>query len=170
MRGGPQQCHAGTSHESAKHNQANQDVKVTYNLKREALKWMQEWQCSYTDEQLSFWTLLCLLTGSGETSSQHLAHWLLLVWHWSLVLDPLACPPIPSQLNIGHWIREDCDVSKHQKWIKTYACALQQVAEASGGCSWTTEGQAMTPEVSKLVHTFLSAMGMCIMLCIIREC
>lgn len=123
-------------HKSAKHNQAiggQSDLQP----ERDVLKWMKEWQCSYTNEQLSFWTLLHPLMDGGETSSQHLACWLLSVWHWSLALDPPVCPPAPSQLNIGCWIREDCNVSEHQKWIEAYTCALQRLAEASMGWSWT---------------------------------
>ena len=32
----------------------------------DALKWMKEHQCSYTDEQLNFWLLLWPLTDGGE--------------------------------------------------------------------------------------------------------
>ena len=95
---------------------------------------------------------------------------LLLVWHWALALNLLACPPASSQLNIGYWIREDHNVSEHQKWIKAYTCVLQHLAEVSVGHSWTTEGQAMTPEVTKLVDNFLAAMGMHVSPHIIREC
>ena len=58
-----------------------------------ALKWMWEWQCSYTDEQLSFWLLLWPLTDGGKVSSQHLACRLLSVWHWASALDLLTYLP-----------------------------------------------------------------------------
>ena len=35
----------------------------------DALKWMKEYQCSYTDAQLDFWLLLRPLTDGGEESS-----------------------------------------------------------------------------------------------------
>ena len=35
----------------------------------DALKWMWEWQRSYTDKQLSFWLLLWPLTDGGKVSS-----------------------------------------------------------------------------------------------------
>ena len=93
---------------------------------------------------------------------------MLSVWHWVLALNLPAYPPVTSQLNIGCWIREDHDVSEHKKWIEVYACTLQHLPEASVGHSWTTEG-AMTPEVTKLVDTFLAAVGMHVSLHIIRE-
>ena len=127
-------------HESALHSQATGGQKINLDPEKDALKWMEECQCSYTEEQMSFWTLLCPLMDGNETSSQHLLHQLLSVWHWASVLNLPACPPVPSQLNIGCWIREDCNVSEHQKWIKAYACALQHLAEASVGHSWTMEG------------------------------
>ena len=38
----------------------------------DALKWMKEHQCSYTDKKLNFWLLLQPLTDGGKMSSQHL--------------------------------------------------------------------------------------------------
>ena len=136
----------------------------------DVLKWIWECQHSYIEEQLNFWVLLWLLTDGGKVLSQHLACRFLLVWHWESVLHPPTCLPTPTQLKIGHWIREDHNVSKHQKWIEAYACILQYVAEASIGQNWTAEGQSMTPEVSKLVDTFLAVTGMCMPPCIVREC
>ena len=135
-----------------------------------ALKWMWEQQCSYTEEQLNFWPLLRPLTDSSEVLSQHLVHWLLSVWHWASVVDPLTYLPTPPSLNIGHCVRKDCKVSERQKWIVTYVCALQHVGKASVGCSWTMEDKSMTPKVSKLVETFIATTGTCIPLCMVREC
>ena len=118
---------------SAAHSQATGGQKSDLHLERDALKWMKEQQCSYTDEQLSFWTLLHPLTDGSETSSWHLACWLLSVWHWSSVLNPPVCPPAPSQLNIGCWFWEDSGAGEHQKWIEAYTCTLQWLAEASVG-------------------------------------
>ena len=88
-------------------------------------------------------------------------HRLLSMWHCASVLDPPTCPPVPSSLNTGHWLCEDCKVNERQKWIEAYACTLQYIGEASVGHYWTTEDdRAMTPEVSKLVETFMAVTGM----------
>ena len=60
-------------HESTKRDQAT-GGQSDLDPERDALKWMKKCQCSYTEEQRSFWTLLCPHTDSGETSSQHLVH------------------------------------------------------------------------------------------------
>ena len=134
------------------------------------LKWMQKWQCLYTDEHLNFWLLLWPLTNGSEVLSQHLVHRLLSIKYWVLALDPPTYPPMPSTLNIGHWIREDCKVSEWQKWIEAFVCTLQHVDEASIGHTWTTEDKNMTPQVSKLVEMFLAVTRMHIPSCMIRKC
>lgn len=112
-------------YESPLHRQATGCEKSDLHPERDVLKWMKEWQCSYTDKQLNFWTLLCPLMDGGEMASQHLACQLLSMWHWSSVLNPSVYPPVPSRLNIGHWVREDTNVSEHQKWVEAYACILK---------------------------------------------
>ena len=106
-------------HEFAKGDQATGQLDPVL----DALKWMWECQCFYTEEQLNFWILLWPLTNGGEVSSWHLACQLLSVWHWVLALNPLTYPPAPSQLNIGHWIQEHCNVNECQKWIEAYAAS-----------------------------------------------
>ena len=71
-------------------------------LDADAMRWMKEHQCSYTDAQLDFWLLLRPLMDVGEESSRHLACKLLSVWHWASALDPPVCPPAPSSMNINH--------------------------------------------------------------------
>ena len=93
-------------------------------LMLDALKWMQECQSSYTDKQLNFWILLWLLANDGKVSSQHLVCRLLSVWHWASGINLPTYLPKPSQLNIGCWMQEDCNVSEHQKWIEAYMWAL----------------------------------------------
>ena len=92
--------------------------------------------------------------------------------HVALVIGTGSCLP-SSAFTIEHWgcwIRKDSVASEHQKWIEVYAWVLQQLAEVSMGQSWTTEGQTMTPEVTKLVKTFLAVTGTHVSLHIIRKC
>ena len=135
-----------------------------------AMRWMKEHQCSYMDMQLDFWLLLRPLTDGGKESSRHLTRRVLSIWHWPSALDPPVCPPVPSSLDIGHWLQEDHDVDDRQLWIEAYACALQCMAEASVGQFWTTVGKTMVLEGSNLVKTFMTATGMWITLHIIRQC
>ena len=131
---------------------------------------MKEHQCSYTDTQLDFWLLLRPLTDGGEESTRHLMRRLLSIWHWVSTLDPPICLPVPSVLDIGHWLWQDRDVDNRQCWIEAYACSLQCVAKASVGQYWTAEGETMVPEVSNLVKTFMNATGMRIPPHVIRQC
>ena len=79
--------------------------------------------------------------------------------HVSLVIGAGSyCLP-SSTFKIKHWLLNS-EVSEHQKWVEVYACMLQWLAEASVGWSWTMEGQTMTPEVTKLVETFIAVTGM----------
>ena len=75
----------------------------------QGMKWMKEHQCSYRDVQLDFWLLLRPLTDRGKESTRQLAHRLLSVWHWSSAVDPPTYPPMPTSMNIGHWLRESDD-------------------------------------------------------------
>ena len=161
----------GMHHKSAKQDRAT-GGQSDLDLEREMLKWMKEHQCSYTEEQLSFWTLLHPLMDGGETSSWHLVllnccwcgighqwHWI----HW------------PAHQHPHNWTL-DAGSERTAMWVNIRSglrpmhALLQCLVETSVGCSWTTEGQAMTPEVSKLVDTFLTAMGMHMCLHVIREC
>ena len=99
----------------------------------DAMRWVKECQCSYTDAQLDFWLFLRPLTDGSEELSRHLTRRLLSIWHWASALDPPVCPPAPSLLDIGHWLQEDHDVDDRQWWIEAYMCSLQRVAEASMG-------------------------------------
>ena len=97
------------------------------------MRWIKECQHSYMDAQLDFWLLLRPLTDGGEESSRDLACRLLSVWHWASALDPPVCPPVPSSMNIGHWLCDEHAEDKRQQWIEAYVCALQCMAKASVG-------------------------------------
>ena len=92
------------------------------------------------------------------------------MWHWVSVLDPPTYPPMPSSLNIGHWIHKDRKVSETQKWIEVYACTLQCIGRASVGHSWTREDKSITPKVRKLVEMFTAMTGTHVPLHVVREC
>ena len=136
----------------------------------DTMRWMKEHQHSCMDAQLDFWLLLRPLTDSGEELSRHLVRRLLSIWHWASALDPPVWLPVPSALDIGHWLQEDRDVDDRQWWIKAYECSLQRMAEASVGQYWTMVGETMVPEVSNLVKTFMTATGMQIPPHVIRQC
>ena len=65
---------------------------------------------------------------------------------------------VPSTLNIGHWIQEDCKVREQQKWIEAYACTRPAhrpkppVGHAAGP---RMDKNHDSSEVSKLVETLL---------------
>ena len=73
------------------------------------MKWMKKRQRSYRDVQLEFWLLLRPLTDRGEESTHQLACRLLSVWHRSSVVDPPTYPPMPTSMNIGHWLCKSDD-------------------------------------------------------------
>ena len=122
----------------------------------QGMKWMKECQCSYRDVQLEFWFLLRPLTDGGEESTRQLAHRLLSVWHWSSAVDPPTYPPMPTSMNIGHWLHESEDEDERQLWIEAYVCALQRVAEASVGQRWILYKGIRVPKISRLVEIFLT--------------
>ena len=95
---------------------------TTIKPRGDALKWMKECQHSYMDVQLDFWLLLRPLIDGGEESSRHLVQRLLSVWHWASALEPPICPLVPSSLNIGHWLWDDCEVDERHRWIEAYVC------------------------------------------------
>ena len=115
----------------------------------QGMKWMKERQRSYRDVQLEFWLLLRPLTDGGEESTRQLACRLLSVWHWSSAVDPPTYPPVPTSMNIGHWLRESDDEDERQLWIEAYACALQCVAEASVGRRWISYKGIRVPKISQ---------------------
>ena len=78
-------------------DQAARGWEQPLDLEVDALKWMKEYQHSYTDVQLYFWLLVRPLTDGSD-----LVQRLLSVWHWASALDPPICLPVPSLLNIGH--------------------------------------------------------------------
>ena len=55
-------------------------------------------------------------------------------------------------------------------WIEAYACALQCIAEASVGRRWVMKKGIRVPRVTRVVETFLNAMGMRVSPNIIRQC
>ena len=56
-------------HQLAGGDQAAEECVQPLNPQTQALKWMKECQCLYTDEQLDFWLLLQSLTNGGEEPS-----------------------------------------------------------------------------------------------------
>ena len=72
--------------------------------------------------------------------------------------DHAACPPTPSNMEIGRWLPLDRQGNKEDIWAEAYCGSLQRMAEASVGCSWETEGEGMVLKVSPLVLAFLTAM------------
>ena len=109
------------------------------------------------------------LTDGGEMASWHLAHQLLSVWHWSSVRNPPVY--LSSTFKIKHWLLDLGRLRswRASKWVEAYACTLQWLVVASLGWSWTTEGQTMTPKVTKLVETFMAVMEMWVSPCRIWE-
>ena len=145
-------CHKSTKCYQATTGQSDFDPE------KDALKWMKEWQRSYTDEQLGFWTLLHLLMDGGEMS---------------------------SQCGTGHryWIHQHAhqcprNWALHQRgpqceWTSKVdrGLCLQIAAFGRSICRPQLDhgGSKHDPQ-SKLVDTFLAAIGTHVSLHIIREC
>ena len=71
------------------------------------MAWMRDRQNSYSDEEIHFWPLLRPLTDGGGTNTRRLAWRLLSTWQWSAAIETAACPPAPSNMEIGHWLPLD---------------------------------------------------------------
>ena len=123
------------------------------------MAWMRDCQNSYSDEEIHFWPLLRPLTDGGGTNTRCLACHLLSTWQWSAAIQTTACPPAPSNMEIGHWLPLDRQGNKEDLWAEAYAGCLQRVAEVSVRRSWETEGEGMVPKVSSLALAFLTTMG-----------
>ena len=134
------------------------------------MAWMRDCQNSYSDEMIHFWPLLRPLTDGGGMNTRHLVHHLLSTWQWSAATQTMACPPAPSNMEIGHWLPLDRQGNKEDIWVEAYCGCLQRVAEASVRCSWETEGEGMVLKVSPLVLAFLTATGRSVNPSLVREC
>ena len=134
------------------------------------MAWMQDRQNSYSDEEIHFWPLLHPLMDGGGMNTRCLARCLLSTWQWSATIETAACPPAPSNMEIGHWLPLDRQGNKEDIWAEAYCGSLQCMAEASVGCSWETEGEGMVPKVSPLVLAFLTTMGRSVNPSSAREC
>ena len=71
------------------------------------MAWMRDRQNSYSDEEIHFWPLLRPLTDGGGTNTRRLARRLLSTWQWSATIETTACPPAPSNMEIGRWLPLD---------------------------------------------------------------
>ena len=134
------------------------------------MAWMRDRQNCYSDEMISFWPLLHPLTDGGGKATRQLVHHLLSTWQWSSATHTVSCPPTPSNMEIGQWLPLDKEGKKEDLWIEAYACCLQCMVEASAGRSWETEGEGMVPQVSPLVHAFLTTTGRSVSPSSVREC
>ena len=134
------------------------------------MAWMRDRQNSYSDGEIHFWPLLRPLTDGGGTNTRRLARRLLSTWQWSAAIETEACPPAPSNMEIGRWLPLDRRGNKEDIWAEAYCGSLQRVAEASVGRSWETEGEGMVPKVSPLVLAFLAATGRSVNPLSAREC
>ena len=134
------------------------------------MMWMRDSQNSYSDEMISFWSLLCPLTDGGGMATRRLAHHLLSTCQWSSTTHTVSCPPDPSNMETRWWLPLDKEGKKEDIWTEAYACCLQRVAEASTRRSWETEVEGMVPQISPLVQAFLTAMGRSISPSSVREC
>ena len=134
------------------------------------MAWMRDRQNSYSDEMIHFWPLLRPLTDGGGTKTRRLARRLLSTWQWSAATQTAACPPAPSNMEIGRWLPLDRQGNKEDIWAEVYCGCLQRMAEASVRRSWETEGEGMVPKVSSLVLAFLTATGRSVNPSSVREC
>ena len=134
------------------------------------MAWMRDRQNSYSDEEIHFWPLLRPLTDGGGTNTRCLAQRLLSTWQWSAAIETTACPPAPSNMEIGRWLPLDRRGNKEDIWVEAYCGSLQRMAEASVGHSWETEGEGMVPKVSPLVLAFLTMTGRSVNPLSAREC
>ena len=137
---------------------------------RHLMTWMHNRQCCHDDEMINFWPLLHPLTDGKGTTTWHLAHHLLSMWHWSSVTHPTSCPPTPTNMEIGRWLPLDQDGNREDLWIEAYTFCLQCLAKALIGRSWVTEGEGMAPQVSPLARAFLSTTGRCVSPSTLWEC
>ena len=87
------------------------------------MAWMRDRQNSYSDEMIHFWPLLRPLTDGGGTKTRRLAHRLLSTWQWSAATQTAACPPAPSNMEIGRWLPLDRQGNKEDIWAEAY-CRL----------------------------------------------
>ena len=99
-----------------------------------------------------------------------LAHRLLSVWHWSLVVEPPTYPPMPTSMDIGYWLHQTRKNNNRQFWIEAHTCALQRVAEASVGRRWIAFEGRRVPKIARVVEVFLHATGTRVPLERIRQC
>ena len=62
-------------------------------------------------------------------------------------------------MDIGYWLRQTRKNNNRQFWIEAYACALQQVAEASVGRRWIAFEGRRVSKITRVVEVFLHATG-----------
>ena len=156
-------CKVDTTVEGAVGGQAEEDPNT------HPMAWMRDRQNSYSDEMIHFCPLLRPLMDGGGMKTRHLAHRLLSTWQWSAATQTTACPPAPSNMEIGRWLPLDRQGNKEDLWAEAYAGCLQRIVEASVR-SWETEGEGMVLQVSSLVLAFLAAMGRSVKPSSVREC
>ena len=71
----------------------------------------------------------------------------------------LLCPPAPTMLNIGQFLKGCPREWDHTPWLLAYACALQSVGVATEGRMWHSSGVCFTPQISPLVNAFIGETG-----------
>ena len=125
-------------------------------------KWLLDCETSLEEEEISWWLLVSSLTDGSDVATKGLMKRLMAAWKWvGLVLESPVCPPAPTVLNIGQFLNEDSTGHGwiQQEWLLAYACALQQMGEATYGRMWRPNGKRFTPQISMLVDAFLEVDG-----------
>ena len=100
------------------------------------------------------------LTDGGTAAAKELAKCIISVWRWmAKVSTTPLCPPAPTMLNIGQFLKGCPREGNHTPWLLAYAHTLQHVGEAMEGRMWCPSGVHFTLQISPLVDAFIEETG-----------
>ena len=91
--------------------------------------WLQAFEESLDEEEISWWPLLLPLTDESDMATRELTKQLLVIWRWvKKVSNTPICLPAPTVLNMGQFLNECPKEGDCMPWLLAYACALQHVS------------------------------------------
>ena len=122
--------------------------------------WLEACGDSLGEEDIMWWLLVMPLTDGGTAATRELAKCLISAWRWTAKVSTMPlCPPAPTMLNIGQFLKGHPEEGGHTCWLLANAWTMQHMDEASEGRTWHSSGVHFTLQISLLVEAFIKETG-----------
>ena len=117
----------------------------------QTMMWLEACRDSLGEEEITWWPQVMPLTDGGTAAAKELTKHLVSAWRWTAKLSTMPlCPPAPTMLNIGQFLKGCPWEGDHTPWLLAYTHALQCMGGPVGCVSPCKSSHWLMPSLRKL--------------------